>query len=117
MLRAEKVNKADYTDDSVKSFEQALTAAKAVLEDTYATQAEVDAAVNTLKQAADALVKKTTPTPDPTPTPNPNPTPTPNPTPGKDDTAKVPAKGSKDYRSEERTCIQSDEIGCKEMVQ
>lgn len=95
VAEAEKVNKADYTDDSVKSFEQALTAAKAVLEDTYATQAEVDAAVNTLKQAADALVKKTTPTPDPTPTPNPNPTPTPNPTPGKDDTAKVPAKGSK----------------------
>ena len=95
VAEAEKVNKADYTDDSVKSFEQALTAAKAVLEDTYATQAEVDAAVNTLKQAADALVKKTTPTPDPTPTPNPNPTPTPNPAPGKDDTAKVPAKGSK----------------------
>ena len=64
-----------------------------MLEKAEALQEEVDEALSTLKQTTDALVKKTMsdPTADPTPDTN---------TPGKDDTVKVPAKGSKytDYK-------------------
>ena len=51
-----KYNKADYTADSWKKFEEALNHAKTVLADEDATQAEVDAAVSALNIAAEGLV-------------------------------------------------------------
>ena len=51
-----KYNKADYTADSWKKFEEALNNAKAVLADKDATQAEVDAALSSLNIAEDGLV-------------------------------------------------------------
>ncbi len=55
---AEKVNKADYTDESVKALDEALSAAKALLANENATQDEVDAAAKALTNAISALVKK-----------------------------------------------------------
>lgn len=51
-----KYDKADYTADSWKKFEEALSHAKAVLADEDATQAEVDAALSALNIAANGLV-------------------------------------------------------------
>ena len=50
---------ADSAVDSVKEFfEKAVAAAKAVLDDAYATQEEVDSAVKALREAIDNLVLK-----------------------------------------------------------
>lgn len=97
---AEKVDKNAYTEESYAKFETALNEAKAVLADKNATQADVNAALQKLKDAKDALKEKGT-TPDtkddtkPTPDTKDDTKPTPNPTPGNNQTASVPAKGSK----------------------
>ena len=55
---AEKLNQAEYTEESWAALAQALANAKAVNEKTDATQAEVDAAAQALQAAIDALVEK-----------------------------------------------------------
>ncbi len=55
---AEKLNKADYTDESVKALEEALSAAKEVLANEEATQDEVFDATKALNDATTALVEK-----------------------------------------------------------
>jgi len=71
---------ADYTADSWKALQAAQAAAKVVLADANATQAEVDSALAALSDAYAKLVKAptspgngggTVPTPAPTPTPTP----------------------------------------------
>lgn len=57
---AEKLNKKEYTEESVKALETALTEAKAVLENKNASQTEVDNALILLNKAVEGLVKKTT---------------------------------------------------------
>ena len=52
---AEAVDTALYTEDSVKAFEEALAAAKAVLADPEATAEKIDSAAGRLKDAAAAL--------------------------------------------------------------
>lgn len=58
VAEAEEFNEADYTEESYKNLEDALTAAEAVLADATASQSEVDAANAALQAAIDALVKK-----------------------------------------------------------
>ena len=64
-------SKDDYTEDSWTAFDKALTNAKNVQKNADATQAEVDAAVKALTDAAKALEKKPAPTEKPTATPAP----------------------------------------------
>jgi hypothetical protein len=51
------LKKEDYTEESFKAFEEALNAAKAVLDDEEATQAEANEALNNLNKAYENLVK------------------------------------------------------------
>ncbi len=53
-------NEADYTSASWKPFAEALANAKTVFDNEAATQEEVDAAVETLTNAAAGLIEKTT---------------------------------------------------------
>jgi uncharacterized SAM-binding protein YcdF (DUF218 family) len=55
---AEKIVKSDYTGRNWKDFVTALAFAKEVLEDAEVTQAEVDAALDSLTKATENLVKK-----------------------------------------------------------
>ncbi|MFC6334517.1 S-layer homology domain-containing protein, partial [Paenibacillus septentrionalis] len=79
-IEAGTLKGADYTADSWKALQAAQAAAKAVLADANATQAEVDSALAALSDAYAKLVKAptspgngggTVPTPAPTPTPTP----------------------------------------------
>ena len=91
----------DYLADGWAAFQTALKAAKDVLDNEDALQAEVDTARENLVKARDALqeIQKegVAPTPTPTPTPGTTPTPapgeTPTPTPGPQDP--VEKKGQK----------------------
>ena len=60
---AEALERDDYTDASWTVFEQALLNAKRVFADNAATQETVDAAVKALKDAQEALVKRSESTP------------------------------------------------------
>lgn len=60
ITRAEGLNEADYTAESWKTMQDALTAAKDALEKKE-SQTAVDSAKDTLNAEIDALVKKTTP--------------------------------------------------------
>lgn len=71
-----KLSEKDYTAESWKAFAEALQKAGAVLKNTAATQAEVDAALDALQQAAKKLEKPGVPNPDPTATPAPTAAPT-----------------------------------------
>ena len=51
------LKKEDYTEESFNAFEEALNAAKAVLDDEEATQAEVYEALNNLNKAYEGLEK------------------------------------------------------------
>ena len=62
IAEAKAVNAADYTDESVKAMTDALAAAEAIRAKEDATQAEVDAAAQALKNAILALQKKPDPT-------------------------------------------------------
>lgn len=53
----------NYTDDSYEALQSALEGAKAVLDDTEASQAEVNAAYDALQAAYENLQEKETPTP------------------------------------------------------
>ena len=55
---AEKLDSEDYTSETWTVLEEKLNAAKEVLEDSAATQEEVDKAVEELKNAMNALVEK-----------------------------------------------------------
>lgn len=55
---AEKLKEADYTAESWKEFQAALTVAQTCMADDQATQDEVQAAYHTLKNAMDNLVKR-----------------------------------------------------------
>lgn len=63
IAEAEKLDSKDYTGESFADVEEALAAARKVLDDTTATQAEVDAAAAALRSAIDGLKKAETPTP------------------------------------------------------
>ena len=54
---ADKLDKGDYTDESWADFQEAYETAQDVLVDKDATQAEVDAALEALETAQDALTK------------------------------------------------------------
>lgn len=56
VAKAEALNKSNYTPGSYAAVEEALAAAKAVLSDSDATQAEVDDAAKALNDAMSALV-------------------------------------------------------------
>lgn len=60
ITKAESLSKADYTAESWKTMQDALTAAKDALEKKE-SQTAVDSAKDTLNAEIDALVKKTTP--------------------------------------------------------
>jgi len=60
---AESFKESDYTEDSWDAFQKALAAAKQVMEDDDATQAEVDEALADLNASVKALVKKPGETP------------------------------------------------------
>ena len=70
VIEAEAIENENFTDDSWAAFEEALAAAKDLLENGAADQAEVDAAVAELNAAMDALEEKE---PEPTPEPWVNP--------------------------------------------
>ncbi len=53
---AQDLNEEDYTEESWKTYQEALTAAKAVLDKEDVTQAEIDKALETLQGAKEALV-------------------------------------------------------------
>lgn len=55
----ETLTKSDYTEESWKAVEDALKEARAADEKEHATQSEIDKAEKALKDAIDALVKKT----------------------------------------------------------
>ena len=55
---AERVDKNQYTDDSVKTLEDAVMAGKAVLNKADATQNEIDTAAKAINDAIAALIKK-----------------------------------------------------------
>lgn len=55
---AQSKNESDYTNETFALMQQALRAAKDIYEKIDATQAEVNAAVKTLRDAMDALVEK-----------------------------------------------------------
>ena len=57
--KAEELNKDDYVASTWDNFEQALEAAKAVLDLDDATQAEIEAAEENLQKAMEALLSKT----------------------------------------------------------
>ncbi len=57
IAKAESLTEKDYTEDSWKAVDTALTAAKAVSAKANATQTEVDKAAKALNDAIDALVK------------------------------------------------------------
>ena len=56
ILNYSNINKADYTEDSYKTFYEALTNARNINQDESATQEEVDNAVNQLNTAKENLV-------------------------------------------------------------
>lgn len=58
ITEAEKLKVEDYTSDTWKTFEESLNLAREVLDNTEASQEEVDNAVDTLKSAIESLVKK-----------------------------------------------------------
>ena len=58
ILDAKVLDTSIYTKESVETFEKALAAAQAVLNNEDATQAEVDEALKTLEAASKVLVKK-----------------------------------------------------------
>ena len=67
------MTQGNYTDETWSALEEALAAAKAVLNDFQATQAQVDAAKAALDAAVAGLKEKSTPViPTPTPTPTPS---------------------------------------------
>ena len=66
------MTKGNYTDETWSALEEALAAAKAVLNDFQATQAQVDAAKEVLDAAVAGLKEKSDPTPTPTPAPAPS---------------------------------------------
>ena len=69
--KADAMTQGNYTDETWSALEEALAAAKAVLNDFQATQAQVDAAKATLDAAVAGLKEKSTPViPTPTPTPS-----------------------------------------------
>lgn len=70
--KADAMTKGNYTDETWSALEEALAAAKAVLNDFQATQAQVDAAKAALDAAVAGLKEKSNPTPTPTPTPTPS---------------------------------------------
>lgn len=70
--KADAMTQGNYTDETWSALEEALAAAKAVLNDFQATQAQVDAAKATLDAAVAGLKEKSNPTPTPTPTPTPS---------------------------------------------
>ena len=51
-------NEKDYTEESFKEFKEALNNAKSILDNQYATQSEVDNALEYLIEKIDRLVKK-----------------------------------------------------------
>lgn len=67
--KAEALTKDDYKADSWAVLEAALTKAKAIYQDTNATQDEIDNACASLAAAIKALVKTDSSTPTPTPKP------------------------------------------------
>ena len=71
--KADAMTQGNYTDETWSALEEALAAAKAVLNDFQATQAQVDAAKAALDAAVAGLKEKSNPTPTPTPTPAPTP--------------------------------------------
>ena len=71
--KADAMTQSNYTDETWSALEEALAAAKAVLNDFQATQAQVDAAKAALDAAVAGLKEKSNPTPTPTPTPAPTP--------------------------------------------
>ncbi len=56
--KAEKLDKSKYTDDSVKALEDAVAAAKAILDKEDAAQDEIDAAAKAIADAVAALKEK-----------------------------------------------------------
>ena len=71
--KADAMTQGNYTDETWSALEEALAAAKAVLNDFQATQAQVDAAKAALDAAVAGLKEKSTPViPTPTPTPTPS---------------------------------------------
>lgn len=60
---AEAMNSDDYTAESFAKLQEALAAARKVLDDTSATQDEIDAAQSALESAMQGLVKKQEETP------------------------------------------------------
>ena len=70
--KADAMTQGNYTDETWNALEEALAAAKAVLNDFQATQAQVDAAKAALDAAVAGLKENSTPTPTPPPTPTPS---------------------------------------------
>ena len=70
--KADAMTKGNYTDETWSALEEALAAAKAVLNDFHATQAQVDAAKEVLDAAVAGLKEKSDPPPTPTPAPTPS---------------------------------------------
>ena len=57
VVAAQDINEEDYTEESWKTYQEALTAAKTVLEKEDLTQAEIEEALKALQEAKAALVK------------------------------------------------------------
>lgn len=70
--KADAMTQGNYTDETWSALEEALAAAKAVLNDFQATQAQVNTAKATLDAAVAGLKEKSNPTPTPTPAPAPS---------------------------------------------
>lgn len=80
-LAHESLQKAEFTTESWDAYAAALAAAKDLLEDSGATQEQIDEALANLVAARAGLVKAGEPGPEPDPNPEPEPSPKPEPEP------------------------------------
>lgn len=74
------LTQGNFTAPSWENFQEALIAAEVILDDTSASQSDIDEALAALEEAIAALEETPTPTPTDVPTPTPTEVPTPTPT-------------------------------------